>query len=80
MPQGKDKPTYAPHKDEGDVVIVKNAQHVSFTGKKWDRKLYRWHTGYASLATASDHCAYICRVSGRAKCRRDHLVKPDLVS
>ncbi|KAK9841542.1 hypothetical protein WJX74_007538 [Apatococcus lobatus] len=44
--QGKDKPTFAPHKDEGDVVIVKNAQHVSFTGKKWDRKLYRWHTGF----------------------------------
>ena len=43
--QGKDKPTFAPNKDEGDVVIVKNAKHVSFTGKKWDRKLYRWHTG-----------------------------------
>ncbi|KAK9810050.1 hypothetical protein WJX72_004007 [[Myrmecia] bisecta] len=44
--QGKDKPTYAPHKDEGDIVIVKNARHAELTGKKWDQKLYRWHTGY----------------------------------
>lgn len=64
MPQGKDKPTYAPHKDEGDVVIVKNTQHVSFTGKKWDRKLYRWHTGYASVS-ASDHRGYMCKRQGK---------------
>jgi large subunit ribosomal protein L13 len=44
--QGKDKPSYAPHKDEGDIIVVKNARHVDFTGKKWDQKLYRWHTGY----------------------------------
>lgn len=44
--QGKDKPTYAPWKDEGDVVIVVNARHVELTGNKWDQKLYRWHTGY----------------------------------
>ena len=27
------------------MVIVKNARHVEFTGKKWEQKLYRWHTG-----------------------------------
>ena len=43
--QGKDKPTYKPERDGGDIVIVKNARHVEFTGKKWDQKLYRWHTG-----------------------------------
>lgn len=43
--QGKDKPGYLPHLDMGDVVVVKNAQHVEFTGKKWDQKLYRHHTG-----------------------------------
>ncbi len=43
--QGKDKPTYSPERDEGDIVVVKNARHVEFTGKKWDQKLYRWHTG-----------------------------------
>lgn len=43
--QGKDKVDFAPHLDNGDVVIVKNAQHVVFTGKKWKQKLYRHHTG-----------------------------------
>ena len=31
--------------NNGDIVVVKNARHVEFTGKKWDQKLYRWHTG-----------------------------------
>ncbi|GLI70126.1 hypothetical protein VaNZ11_014933 [Volvox africanus] len=44
--QGKDKPTYNPKKEEGDVVIVINASHVHFTHDKWATKLYRWHTGY----------------------------------
>ena len=43
---GKDKPTYAPWRDDGDVVVVINAAHIEFTGRKWDSKLYRWHTGY----------------------------------
>lgn len=43
---GKDKPTYTPNKDDGDVVVVVNAADVEFTGRKWDQKLYRWHTGY----------------------------------
>ena len=54
--QGKDKVDFAPHLDNGDVVVVKNAQHVVFTGKKWKDKLYRHHTGYA--ATLS--CWTIC--------------------
>ena len=45
--QGKDKPTYAPHEDSGDVVVVVNARHTEFTGRKLDKKLYRWHTGCA---------------------------------
>ena len=43
---GKDKPTYNPSTDDGDGVIVINAKDVDFTGRKWDQKLYRWHTGY----------------------------------
>ena len=43
--QGKDKPTFSPWKDSGDVVVVKNARHVDFTGRKWEQKVYRWHTG-----------------------------------
>ncbi len=44
--RGKHKPTYAPHLDVGDHVIVINAERVHLTGKKFRDKQYRWHTGY----------------------------------
>jgi large subunit ribosomal protein L13 len=46
---GKHKPTYTPHMDCGDYVIVVNADKVKFTGRKGDRnigKIYYRHTGY----------------------------------
>lgn len=43
---GKTKPTYTPHVDTGDHVIVINAEKVVLTGKKLDQKLYRYHTGH----------------------------------
>ena len=43
---GKDKPTFTPHMDDGDFVIVVNAADVVLTGKKDEGKLYRRHTGY----------------------------------
>lgn len=44
--QGKDKPTYTPNREEGDMCIVINAKDVCFTGRKLTDKFYRWHTGY----------------------------------
>ncbi|EEF50940.1 50S ribosomal protein L13 [Ricinus communis] len=44
--QGKDKPTYAPYREDGDMCIVINAKDVSVTGRKMTDKFYRWHTGY----------------------------------
>ncbi|OON90329.1 MAG: 50S ribosomal protein L13 [Epulopiscium sp. Nele67-Bin001] len=44
--RGKHKPTYTPHVDCGDHVIIINADKVVFTGKKLDQKLYRRHSGY----------------------------------
>jgi len=44
--RGKHKPSYTPHVDTGDYIIVINADKVVFTGNKWAQKLYRWHTGY----------------------------------
>lgn len=44
--QGKDKPTYVPNRDEGDMCVVLNAKDVCVTGRKMTDKLYRWHTGY----------------------------------
>ena len=43
---GKDKPTYTPHVDAGDYVVVINAKDVAVTGKKAEKKLYYNHSGY----------------------------------
>jgi len=50
---GKHKPTYTPHVDTGDFVVVVNAEKVVFTGKKWQRKHYTWYTGYPGLKSES---------------------------
>ena len=44
--RGKHKPSYTPHMDCGDNVIVVNAQKVKLTGKKLADKVYHWHTGW----------------------------------
>lgn len=44
--RGKHKPTFTPHVDDGDNVIIINAQKVKLTGKKYADKKYYWHTGY----------------------------------
>ena len=46
---GKHRPTYTPHVDTGDFVVVINAEKVVFTGKKWEQKTYTWYTGYTGL-------------------------------
>ena len=43
--RGKNKPTYTPHMDTGDFVIIVNADKVGVTGKKRSQKLYRRHSG-----------------------------------
>jgi large subunit ribosomal protein L13 len=44
--RGKHKPTYTPHVDTGDFVIVINADKIQLTGNKLDQKKYRRHSGY----------------------------------
>ncbi|HBC87190.1 MAG TPA: 50S ribosomal protein L13 [Lentisphaeria bacterium] len=46
--RGKDKPTYTPHIDTGNFVIVINAAKVKLTGKKEERKIYVSYSGYRS--------------------------------
>lgn len=43
--RGKNKPSYTPHMDTGDFVIVVNAEKVVVTGRKSEQKLYRRHSG-----------------------------------
>ena len=45
--RGKHKPTFTPHVDDGDNVIVINAEKAVFTGNKYTDKVYYRHTGYA---------------------------------
>lgn len=44
--RGKNKPTYTPHIDTGDYVIVVNADKIQVTGKKLDQKIYYNHSDY----------------------------------
>ena len=44
--RGKNKPTFTPHMDTGDYVIVVNAEKIKVTGKKLDQKVYYHHSGY----------------------------------
>lgn len=44
--RGKHKPTYTPHVDTGDFVIVVNAEKINLTGNKWEQKLYRKHSEF----------------------------------
>ena len=44
--RGKKKPTFTPHIDTGDYVIVVNAEKVKVTGKKLDQKIYYHHSDY----------------------------------
>ena len=44
--RGKNKTNFTPHMDNGDFIIVKNVEHLKFTGNKFENKKYYRHTGY----------------------------------
>ena len=46
MLRGKHKPTFTPHVDTGDFIIVINTDKIALTGNKLDQKIYYHHTGY----------------------------------
>ncbi len=45
--RGKHKPTFTPHVDCGDHVVIINAKKVKVTGNKAEQSVFYWHTGYA---------------------------------
>ncbi|HEV3156181.1 MAG TPA: 50S ribosomal protein L13 [Candidatus Baltobacteraceae bacterium] len=54
---GKYKPTWTPHIDDGDHVVVLNADKIELSGKKWTQKVYHRHSGFPgglSTETAQD--------------------------
>jgi large subunit ribosomal protein L13 len=50
--KGKHKPTYMPHLDAGDFVVIVNAEKVRVTGQKLDQKFYHRHSGYPGGLTS----------------------------
>jgi len=46
---GKHRPTYTPHVDTGDFVVVVNVEKVVLTGNKWGQKTYQRYSGYPGL-------------------------------
>ena len=67
---GKHRPTYTPHIDTGDFVVVINAEKVKMTGKKWDQKQYTWYTGYQGLRSET---------AGKRLARRPELILHEAV-
>ena len=63
--RGKRKPTYTPHIDTGDFVIVVNAEKIAVTGNKRADKLYHRHSGYPGRPAHAD-----LRADDRAPARR----------
>lgn len=53
--RGKHRPTYTPHVDGGDGVIIINAEKVVVTGNKEAQKLYRYHTGFVGNLKEIDY-------------------------
>ena len=78
---GKHKPTFTPHADTGDHVIVINAEKVALTGRKRENKTYYRHTGYmggiksitADKLLASAHSDRVVRAAVRGMMPRNTL-------
>nr|BFF15397.1 50S ribosomal protein L13 [Microbacterium flavescens] len=64
--RGKHKPTFAPHMDMGDFVIVINADKVALTGSKLAEKLYYRHSGYPGGLTATTYSEMVEKHPTRA--------------
>ena len=80
--RGKHKPTYAPHVDCGDHVIIINCEKAVLTGKKLENKNYYWHTGwigglksisYKEMMEKNPQRAMTLAVNGKLKCTNQKL-------
>lgn len=64
--RGKNKPTYAPHVDTGDYVIVVNTDKIVLTGKKLTQKMNRHHTGYVGHLKEENYKKFMAENSDKA--------------
>lgn len=63
---GKSKPTYTPHIDTGDYVIVINTDKIVLTGKKLEQKMHRHHTGYIGHLKEENYKTFMQNDSDKA--------------
>ena len=63
---GKLKPTWTPHIDDGDHVVVLNADKIELSGNKWNQKLYYRHSGYPGGIRETNFGKMQQRFPGRA--------------
>lgn len=64
--RGKHKPTYAPHADCGDHVIIINSDKAVLTGNKLTQKTYKWHTGWIGGLKEIQYSKLMAEESDRA--------------
>ena len=64
--RGKNKPTYAPHVDTGDYVIVVNTDKIVLTGKKLEQKMHRHHTGWIGNMKEENYKKFMAENSDEA--------------
>ncbi len=64
--RGKHKPTFAPHMDMGDFVIIVNAEKVALTGSKNEKKMAYRHSGYPGGLTATSYSELLAKHPTRA--------------
>jgi len=57
--QGKNKPTYTPHVDTGDFIVVVNADKVKITGKKLEKKYLYRHSSYKGSLKATSYGTFM---------------------
>ncbi len=59
--RGKHKPTFAPHVDSGDFVIIINAEKVALSGSKLEQKMAYHHSGYPGGLTATSYAELMAK-------------------
>ncbi|HEY6564510.1 MAG TPA: 50S ribosomal protein L13 [Pirellulaceae bacterium] len=78
---GKHRPSYTPHVDTGDFVVVTNADKVVLTGRKWAQKKFTWYTGHTGLRSETagrrlqDHPDHILREAVRRMLPKNKLAR-----
>ena len=77
--RGKHKPTFTPHIDCGDHVIIVNVDKMVLTGKKLEQKFYRHHTGYVGGLKEINYKTLMANNPERAMTAADKGMIPDTV-